>query len=488
MRGMIVAMRVLVAIAVVLLALSGEASAKCRALKPGEWTNVSTAGFDKKLGELDGPVALWVGKRLFVWDGVSSLTTAKFYDPCTDAWSSAGLPKAASKIESGPVPDIIVHDNKLVIAGSDAAGKTHLFIYDGTWRSYVKSDLASSWVFGAGKYLVLSAALIFDLSKRTFRPIAEAGYPENAGNSYSCQTTAGNSWLIWDDGKLLRNALDKNAWTKLATFSNPGSIRCTIVKTGSTLATLLYEDMGRKIVGFGSFDPASDTFTKLADPPEGATNLARIGGVLVAYGHDKSGPIAASYDDTKKQWSKLTVPAFGSTCAPMFGQTPNGALLVAIDNSLKPSKSPLGGDSCTGSHDGSSPHSWPSARGSLSAAWLSDVSAGFTATFDLGTWQELTIAQELEHMSGEAWRKKDGAWQRYDSTQRAWTTAFRAAPAVTGVRAYGSDYIFYWGTPVTKMGDGCTNPYSPRGGGTCDPPPGQIEYARFKAGGWIMKR
>jgi hypothetical protein len=44
----------------------------------------------------------------------------------------------------------------------------------------VKSDLASSWAFAAGNYLVVSAALIFDLSKRTFRTIAGADYPENA--------------------------------------------------------------------------------------------------------------------------------------------------------------------------------------------------------------------------------------------------------------------------------------------------------------------
>jgi hypothetical protein len=485
---MIAPMRLLVTFAV-LIAISGEASAKCRTLKAGEWAKVSTAGFGSRPAELDGPVALWVGKRLFVWDGASRLTTAKFYDPCTDTWSSAGLPKAAAKIEIGPVPDIIVHGNKLVIAGSDAVGKTNLWIYDGAWRSYVKADLASSWVFGVGNYLVLSAALIFDLSKRTFRPIAEANYPENAGNSYTCQTAVGDSWLIWDNGRLLRNALGKNVWAKLADVASGGTVRCTIVQTGTAFATLLYEDMGRKIVGFGSFDPATDTYTKLAEPPEGATSLARIGGVLVAYGSDSKGPIAASYDSTKKQWTKLVVPTLGSTCTPQFSAAQTGALLLAIDSELKPVRTGLGDSTCVGSGDGSSPQSWPSASGSFTSAWLTDVSAGFIAAIDLGTRQELAIAQELEAMSGEAWRKSGGEWQRYDATQKAWTTAFPAAPAVTGLRSYSSDYVFYWGVPVTKMGDRCTNPYSPRtGGGTCDPPPGKIEFARFKPGGWILKR
>ncbi|HEY5947502.1 MAG TPA: hypothetical protein VIV40_18490 [Kofleriaceae bacterium] len=483
-------MREVVALVVVVFATSGDAAAKCRTLKPGEWTTVSSAGFGSKPGELDGPVALWVGKRLFVWDGASRLTTAKFYDPCTDKWSSAGLPKAAAKIEIGPVPDILVHGKKLVIAGSDAAGRTNLWIYDGAWRSYVKSDLASSWVFAVGNYLVVSGALIFDLSKRTFRRVAETDYPENAGNSYTCQTTVGDTWLIWDNGRLLRNALGKNVWAKLAGFANPGPIRCTIVQTGATFATLLYEDMGRKIVGFGSFDPATETFTKLAEPPEGATTLTRIGGVLVAYGSDKNGPIGASYDAAKKQWTKLVVPTLGSKCTPQFTAAQTGALLLAIDSDLKPAQSTLGPDStCIGTGDGSSPTSWPAARGSFKAAWLTDVSAGFTAAIDLGTWQEVTIAQELEAMSGEAWRKNAGEWQRYDSKRKAWTTAFVAAPAVTGLRSYSHDYVFYWGVPVTKMGDGCNNPYAPRtGGGTCDPPAGKIEFARFKPGGWILER
>jgi hypothetical protein len=111
------------------------------------------------------------------------------------------------------------------------------------------------------------------------------------------------------------------------------------------------------------------------------------------------------------------------------------------------------------------------------------------AAIDLGNWQDLTIAEELEAMSGEAWRKQAGEWQRFDARQNAWTTAFPAAPTVTGLRSYGSDYVFYWGLPVTKMGNGCDNPFSPRtGGGTCDPPPGSIEFARFKPGGWILKR
>jgi hypothetical protein len=38
------------------------------------------------------------------------------------------------------------------------------------------------------------------------------------------------------------------------------------------------------------------------------------------------------------------------------------------------------------------------------------------------------------------------------------------------------------------MGDGCNNPFAPRGGGTCDPPAGKIVFARFKPGGWILKR
>jgi hypothetical protein len=484
-------MQVLVAAAVVVVVLlSGDASAKCRALEAGEWTKVSTAKMGSKAGELDGPVALWVGKRLFVWDGASQLTTAKFYDPCTDTWSSAGLPKAASKIEIGPIPDIIVHGNKLVIAGSDVAGKTHLWIYDGAWRSYVKSDLASSWVFAAGNYLVLSAALIFDLSKRTFRPIAETDYPQNAGNSYACQTMVGNTWLIWDNGQLRRNSLEKNVWAKLASVTSRGSIRCSIEKAGSTFVTLLHEDGGGKIVGFGSFDPVTETFTKLAEPRDGATSLTRIGGVLVAYGNDKTGPIADSYDDAKNVWTKIAVPALGTQCTPHFSGAQNGALLLAVDTTLKPSRNMLGsGMTCTSSGDGSSPHNWPSARGTFTGAWLTDVSAGFMTTIDLGTWQELTIAQELAAMSGEAWRKKDGKWQRYDSTQKAWTTAFAAAPAVTGLRSYGKHYVFYWGMPVTKMGNGCDNPFVPRSaGGTCDPPPGQIEFARFKPGGWILKR
>lgn len=487
---MIAQMRILVVVAIVLLATSGDASAMCRALKAGQWSNVSSAGFGKKPGELDAPVALWVGKRLFVWDGASRLTSAKFYDPCKDTWSSAGLPAAASKIEIGPVPDILVHGNKLVIAGSDATGKTHLWIYDGRWRSYVKTNLASSWVFGVGNYLVLSAALIFDLSKRSFRAIAEIDYPDNAGNSYACQTTVGDTWFIWDNGRLLRNALGKNVWAKLAGFANAGSIRCTIVQTGATFATLLHEDIGRKIVGFGSFDPASETFTKLTEPPEGATSLTSIGGVLVAYGSDKAGPIASSYDATKNLWTNVVVPTFSTQCPAQFSAAQTGALLFAVDKDLKPAPSMLGGGSmCTGTGDGSSPRSWPSARGSFTGAWLTDVRAGFTAAVDLGTVQEVTIAQELEAMSGEAWRKTGGEWQRYDSTQKTWTTAFPTEPAVTGLRAYSSDYVFYWGVPVTKMGNGCDNPYAPRsGGGTCDPPPGNIEFARFTPGGWILKR
>jgi hypothetical protein len=487
---MIAWMRFLVAIAMVLIATSRDASATCRTLKAGEWTKVSSGGFDGKLGELDHPVALWVGKRLFVWDGASRLTSAKFYDPCTDKWTSAGLPKAASKIEIGPTPDIIVQGNKLVIAGGDAAGKTHLWIYDGRWRSYVKSDLESSWVFAVGNYLVVAGALIFDVSKRTFRPIAQTNYPENAGNSYTCQTAVGNKWFIWDNGRLLRNALDKNVWAKLASFANTDMIRCTIVQTDTTFVTLLYEDAGRKIVGFGSFDPATEKLTNLTEPPEGATSLVRIGGVLVAYGSDKSGLIAASYDAAKNQWTKVAVPTFGSKCTPQFSAAQTGALLLTLDKDLKPEPGRLAGDStCTGTGDGSSPQSWPAAQGSFTAAWLTDASAGFTAAVDLDTRQEVTIAQELEAMSGDAWRKKGSEWQRYDSKLRAWTTAFPAAPAVTGLRSYSSDYLFYWGVPVTKMGDGCHDPYEPRTGrGTCDPPPGKIEFARFKPGGWILKR
>jgi len=42
--------------------------------------------------------------------------------------------------------------------------------------------------------------------------------------------------------------------------------------------------------------------------------------------------------------------------------------------------------------------------------------------------------------------------------------------------------------PETKIGNDCRNPFEPANGGTCDPTGIPIHYARFKPGGYILKR
>lgn len=133
------------------------------------------------------------------------------------------------------------------------------------------------------------------------------------------------------------------------------------------------------------------------------------------------------------------------------------------------------------------PVGWAAPDGEIEASWAVDPAASWTAKSKLGTSQDLMFAIELSEATGQAWRKNGVRWETYDVAKKIWIAMYDAAPVFAGARGYGPDYVIYWGLPETKDGDDCGDPF--RGGprGICDPAQ-RVVYARFRPGGYILKR
>jgi hypothetical protein len=258
------------------------------------------------------PFAVWTGKAMLVWGGVTKPSDWGFYDPATNTWAKGAAPpplNISPLLQAPKTGQVAWTGSQLVVVLGDGSGA----IYDGAtaaWTSFAGADFplvkrlgfaAVTWMPATGEVLVYG------------------------GFDTTCPCTLGEAAAF--------NVTTK-AWRKVA--AEPLAVRSGAQAIWDGSQVLLYggDGVNGPELSAATYDPVADAWTTLGQPPIATAldlvvqpltgpggPLAMLWGGAIASGTFQGYPAkdGALWDETAKGWTYvMPIPNEGPFEGPRF--------------------------------------------------------------------------------------------------------------------------------------------------------------------------
>jgi len=303
--------------------VAAEATDRCREGGPvGRWVRMSAEGAPASVHDqswLDS-ATVWTGNRVVVAQRRNGKWTGTAFDPCSNSWAPIAETAASPRGEREPW---VAEGRDRPFRPSHVQGSYDQFDKVSVWdsarnewvavvapaplvaRSHYAVALAGGRLLVWGGWMhtvgVLGDGAVLDLSRKSWKRMAEAGAPSPRFEPTAVAWT-GSRFLIWGgrvattapgsvrilgDGALYDPAADR--WTAMATEGAPAPrTDATVVWTGRKLVVLggVKELGGPTLPGGGIYDPVANRWTRLDAPPGGVTlpkaNVGPLTRIMVA--------------------------------------------------------------------------------------------------------------------------------------------------------------------------------------------------------------